>query len=439
MGTVTSLAEEFIESGEALSAEECYAFIRAEEHFQTPGGVLSEILRNICGAEGDEKQLAGILTARLASVGGVSGKTVGRWFSEGRIPSRSNGIKLCFALGLDLPQAKDLLRRCCRQPGFNVRDPEEAAELYCLSAGLSYADAQELLRRYREAPAPEAPELHGTRTIAAILSGTRWETPEAFLTTFLIPNKPSFEECFVTARREFDRLAMALRIKLLKNALRDEADTQGDPEGGEASTLTAVRAEALGLGMTCGEFDRLSSAQSWDRLIEWLLERDAASIPRIIPMDRLIRETLYGIPYRWGRSGGGDTDFSDFKSSGLGKDLLLCFPRADYLRDFRPGAGKEQKTRKALVTFFFLNYVCDWDPEVRDPRRKSYPDFHAALTEMLSRCGQGFLYPADPIECLILKSVAAFDRAAGRVGDPNAEEPAELFNEVLRVSFADGE
>ena len=435
MGTITNVAEEFIENDQVLSAESCYAFIRSEEHFQTPGRVLSEFLRDVCGAEGDERQLIKLLTERLAAVGPVSGKTIQRWFTEGRIPSRENGILLCFALGLDPSQCRDLLRRCCRQPGFNVRQPGEAAELYCLSAGLSFADAQELFRRYQEAPMPETQERHGTRTISAILSGTRWETPELFLTTFLIPNKPSFEEYFATARSEFDRLTMSLRVKILQHAMQDE---DGLPDEGDAPTLAAVRGEALRLRMDPAEFDRLRKSRSWARLTDWLLARDPESAVRLIPPDRLMRETLYGIPYRWAANGAKEADFADFRSSRLGDDLLLSFPRADYLRSFRPSMASQQKVRKTLVTFFFLNYVYDWDPETQDRRKKGYWDFHAALTELLDRCGQGFLYPADPFDCLILKSVAVFDRACGSA-DPNAESPAELFNEVLRLSFEDGE
>ncbi len=107
-------------------------------------------------------------------------------------------------------------------------------------------------------------------------------------------------------------------------------------------------------------------------------------------------------------------------------DIMDRFPQERYLSDmFRlptEATDKEHdRARKAFVLLYFADYALD------PPPNEFFGDFVIALNELLDRCGFAKLYPANPFDWLVLKSIRSLDHVDQELGD----NPIELFNEVL--------
>lgn len=139
------------------------------------------------------------------------------------------------------------------------------------------------------------------------------------------------------------------------------------------------------------------------------------------------------------------------------------FPRKKYLQDLEKSEGKEvspTQARKAIVIFYFLDYSIRW-AESRYAKRESkincaenpdcnpfanerdktpfgYDDFiseYEGLNALLWDCQLSLLYPADPCDLLVMKSIRAYDP---KYSDKTVN-PIKYFNMTVKSSFEDGE
>lgn len=396
---------------------------------------------------------------------------------------RKIAMKLCFALNLGLDESKDFLQKVCNIYGFNVRDEYEAICLYCKCTGQDYSTVQNLLNQYENASqdfvAPEHP--HQTRAMWYELSNPSWESNEQFLNTFLIPNKPNFTKNSRTIAQKYKELRCYLCEQIIQWNLASY-EGRNDIEKAESDELfdsvkkqiKKLAAEDSDFSDYAAEFSDITKAKDVLPKIETLLR---AKYPNVVPDSnleltqgivryydllndsissyQLMYHTLWGIPFVYQA-----TDTKTISRQGklvrITKSKLDICSLTDYFPSRFPHRFPDQSpyltARKTIILLDFLNeffdMLCDVlsskfkyfkdsykDPD-KDPDKdlnlRLYERFYTGLNRTLKECNMHPLYPADPFDWLILKSVRAFSQINN--GDV---DPIEYFNEVLRLSFPD--
>ena len=113
------------------------------------------------------------------------------------IRKRFTVIKICFALGLDLDESKDLLNKCGYN-GLNVRNAEEATYMYCILKNKSLFNARKILSIYKTDISDNQDKINhsGDTTILLreelLFNNVSWQNDEQFINTFLKPNRAKF-------------------------------------------------------------------------------------------------------------------------------------------------------------------------------------------------------------------------------------------------------
>ena len=118
--------------------------------------------------------------------------------------------------------------------------------------------------------------------------------------------------------------------------------------------------------------------------------------------------------------------------------MLSAFPRAADFSKIKYVRGKQAfapETRKALLLLKFFNYCYDYMRTYSSAL--SYESFYEELTDMLEAGHLAYLYPGDPFDWLILKSVYLFELSSDDYDYEEDGSPIEYFNEVIRLSFRD--
>ncbi len=85
--------------------------------------------------------------------------------------------------------------------------------------------------------------------------------------------------------------------------------------------------------------------------------------------------------------------------------------------------GALQPNRYDLMTLLFFVHV-ESDPREADAKTR-FTAFTEAARQLLTECGYEELYPADPFDCFIMMCVLA-------------EEPMDLYRDILEASYDDG-
>lgn len=68
------------------------------------------------------------------------------WFFEHKTVERKSAFQLAFAFGLTVDETAELFRRICLGRCFDCHTVTEAVYFYCMKNGLSYADAEEIIK-----------------------------------------------------------------------------------------------------------------------------------------------------------------------------------------------------------------------------------------------------------------------------------------------------
>ena len=128
-------------------------------------------------------------------------RSIKRWFSNHTTIKRSTAFDLCFALGLDLAQSMDFLRRICLVRGFDKHDMKEIAYYFAIREGLDYGTAQDIIAKVDTVNTDKKIDdehMVYTQTIASDIDGIH--TPDELI-DYLTENRDSFGYNNATAFR----------------------------------------------------------------------------------------------------------------------------------------------------------------------------------------------------------------------------------------------
>lgn len=150
---------------ERPSLEEAKEKLRADAYLRTVG----EVLARYCKVQ--ESELQEKVTALLyeSSVDGANRDSIARkvrtWLNKQEKKTsidRESALQLAFALGLELKDAEEMLRRLCDE-SFHWRNPDDIVLLFALERKMSYRDACALLKRMRPLYKPAVPDIGNIR------------------------------------------------------------------------------------------------------------------------------------------------------------------------------------------------------------------------------------------------------------------------------------
>lgn len=470
--------------------EECLEYLMDDSHFKSISQELVEILQDVCGLTGrNTNEMVQFIAERLSEIENPEGyskeglrnkkKVVAKWFNKNAVPDRDSAIKICFALNLDYEKAKEFLRKGCKSYAFNVRNAEDAVYMYCLIKGKTYKDANALLQKYYEAETPASS--NDTVTIPANSSTTQillkaikdgsmddsmWETDDAFLHKFLIPNKNRFTGYAKTATKIYYEQKRCLQERLIRNSINEAVDGMNTVNVEEDSipiweynaiidhlikTLRVFSAnhDEFSKVLSKLEADRIQASNIWDDIME-LFNKEGfkkpsdigAFLDEMMPIDAMLREVMHDLPYDWWKT---DRDFASYSRSSI-SDLVQGLTIKRGFEDFEKSPKEKTftiSTRKIIMLMFYLNYIDGWTPDT-DFDKKNYDLFFNELTNILDDCQFASLYHADPFDWLMLRSVIGIERGEpwtdikrdkDHLYETEEHDPSEYFFKVLKLSF----
>ena len=130
---------------ENLTAREAVAFLITGMQLRT----FRDILRQVCGREDLEKQLAeGLCALNDGAQPDSVRRKVRNWMNGKNIPTeREDVYQICFALELNQEQSSRMLS-LLTDMGIHYRDPRELVYAYCLRYKLGYAYACQLAEQF---------------------------------------------------------------------------------------------------------------------------------------------------------------------------------------------------------------------------------------------------------------------------------------------------
>ncbi len=180
-----------------------------KSNFRSLSSLIKETMvsANVCSEEDADSVFIDNLCDLLGKVNVLNAsndsvrKRVKRWIKgeTDSIETFDEAIEICYALGLDIDQTNVFLNKS----GFSslsARNAKHAVHYYCILKKKSLSDAEELLKVFENAPHIAEDEDSGIdknqdETTTVILwngLNSDWQTDEAFLNSYLIPNKGKF-------------------------------------------------------------------------------------------------------------------------------------------------------------------------------------------------------------------------------------------------------
>jgi len=377
-GMITKFAREAIFSEEYISEKESLEFLTNIENFMTISkGIIRELERS--GLSGSVDELYKILRLKMREQGvAPADATIKSWLMKNILPSRPFAIKICFALELTLESAVTFLNRACFQSGFSPRIAEEVIFYYCLKFGKPYSHAQYLYKLFKESDGSLSEEqIKGTQFIKN--EQDQLQNNDTALINWLALRKSSFTEKSETAFNWYS---------LLKREVVD-----------------AIR-----------------SSPGFSDIDKENLESDIDVEEKDISYEKLLYYLYLDIPVVMRGTKKPEADFVSLKDSVI-SDILTGIPLPEQLKKIE--RREVSVDRKTLMTLFFFRCSFNDFADYESP----YDYFYDNMNEILDDCNMGLLYPPNPFDWLILKSVNSLE-----VGGENS---VVYFNEILKLSFGD--
>ena len=423
-------------------------------------------------------------------------KRVRRWINGEieSIESFDEAIEVCYALGLDIDNTNVFLNKC----GFSslsVRNAKHAVHYYCIINRKSLEDAQKLLTAYNNAgfteakkETPAVEQSQGSTTTVILWRGllTDWESDDAFINSFLVPNKCNFigysnralfnyfriKNIFLTTI--FIELAQSDRESVLKDGdieqnfnqdnyllqfkLRSAANKNAKKSNVEAFSelsdkilgkLKYTKIPAKAGSVTCQAITE-DAIEAFSKMKK--LAIDTSDIDLQITLSDLLTDimTIEGTYKTVLKSliGGKDGRIRPLKKDLLDEfaPVMKCFPTP---KSFSKYEEKPQlvdsvlSARKILILMYFIIFCYEY--VVYNYRSlKNYPegttylfkdlkfsDFIKQTNSALVECSLSSLYPPNQFDCLILMNVRRFETT----DEDEIYEPLGFFNEVLKLMF----
>ena len=511
-GSVTQLAYRVIEELEAqcLTPEETLEFLLNEGNFKNLSALLKETMvkAGICNETDPQSRFANELYSRLIEQDAECGKTakrsdaaVKRWISgyTKSIRYRQDAIEICFALGLDAEQTIDFLRKAGFN-GLNVRDAEDAAYLYCLLNHRPLSAAKNIIEKYSRSAEPaesgDQPQTvhsgHTTLVLKDRILGS-WEDDNAFLNTFLIPNKSRFLGFSFRATKAYYVLKNNLFITVLADILYDEEHletermnydkgteaVESDPDIGQKEIPVTLAVHSafekldsssvlFPIGQTLSEHTAttrealikvrdLTANRSTDIAADIEVQKEISLfLSDVIKTEGLLKAVVSSIRSQGGR-------IRRYRDSDLRDTVMKEFPDDHTFANFENDPSviyHGAATRKAIILMYFLQYSYElplylddleyisktfddlaYTLDLKDNgsgfekfRQLGLEEFISSLNNILEYCQLPQLYPANQFDWLILRSIRAIEDS-----DTSEEGESSLafFNKVLSFSFGD--
>jgi len=378
MQTFTRNAMNEIDREKDQTPEEILVFLRERDNFLSVSDGIKRELNQLGYTTNDDQLLLKDFKNLLKEAGFTADqrKNAATWLIKGKLPSpRKNfPIRLCFAFKLKGKDALDFLWKVCRVNGFNFRKAEDIVFCYCLEHGKNYAEAIEIIKKYKGHTADkqqkETDATKRTRTIRAIFNDLK-NLDESTFFELLCANKNNFIGYSETAHDEYVKLYSKLKEKIM------------------------VDMEEYNHFLKYVDIEGYNSGISMYLEIVFAFDKIAKSISS--------SNTPFG-------------------------SIMVNFPQSEYLtkmyKSVTAATDKEHdKARKVFLLLFFANYALELPPD------SFFNDFIFAANELLDRCGYAKLYAANPYDWLILSCIKSLD-----VTDPlENTSPLELFNDVLEL------
>ena len=317
-------------------------------------------------------------------------RSIRAWFEKNQRFLRETAFQICFAFGLSVEETQSFFREVCLERGIDCHSVSEAIYWFCLSHGLSYSEAQEMIGQLPRLSAvrlrTDDPETLFTGTIMEQLSGI--ETKEE-LVSYLSANLQRF------------RYNNATATSFIQNLW---AEIIG-PEG------LAFREAQRTVGSGADEDRPITVAGEGDS--DWTV------YAQILGLDR----------HQW-RSLGADRSIRSVL-----KDNSLLHPLAEASFPDRDGINKilngvhvsHERVRKILILLVFYVWWARRLTETQNPLGQARPGDAdrclMALNRYLMDAGYPELYPGNPYDWIFLWAL-------------RDDCPLDAFRSYIRELFA---
>lgn len=406
-------------------------------------------------------------------------KKIASWF-HGRVKtiSREAAIMVCFALEMNVTQATDFLRKGCNLSGFNVRNSTEAIWLYCIVNRRPYSTISLLEKALEEHITTDNEQTesieHVTQVMSSLLTNSIWDTDQDFLDTFLLKHKTDFIGYSQTLIRQYYHLKNNILATLLREEIRPRFYTKirttsysVDTDETTGYTLLLPKYESFlqtlqqrkdiseeekGILAKLGTINSLEKFEtSWEitqkaceESLYHIFEAEktgkaAKNTVQKLLFDEISMDAFLKNVFRDynGLLSGKITVSSQFDSDSAIHSIFDLFPRRQNISDFEDKPFKNANTniiRKLLILLFFINYTYAWDPNDDSCPDVNYEDFYEKLSDLLDDCMLAQIYPADPFDWFIIRSIRAFEDTD--ITDAS-DDPLAFFFNILDETLSD--
>ena len=388
--------------------EDIVDFLKNPESFRTFDKGLIELLKRN-GYPGDTDNLVEMskyLFSKLRDIHStITKKTVDSWFSGERRPkieagSRQKIYEICFALNLTYKETRWFFHHVYYDRAFNCHTIEEAVFFYAFLNGISYAQAQNIIREIHSAAvkteASSDAETNYTQYIKDRISDFQSEDE---LKEFLISNKENFASWNRSALKNLNDLMRELiateeakkEIDNLKRKLRNKLKSHN-----ASKDLNSIHIDQCGLLMKEILYDAQHqnySASAAEYILETIDNKNIRN--NTFLLDRLLC-TVSGIPK--------NTEISYIVQNNFPSKKVM----SDVLSKSKISVSKSYDSiRKMIVLLDFYRFWVQIKigiTDISDNKDNLYAIYLDEANDLLYQCGYEELYAGNPYDWLFLCS-----------------------------------
>ena len=305
-------------------------------------------------------------------------RNIQNWLNEKNPPSRNTAgrdtvFRICFALGMDLPDVKSFFRKVYWERPFNFRDISECVYYYCFQHGYSYSHAEEILQKVESQQKGKASE-ELTRKIPDTIDTFLEEEKDDKFVQYLAQHYESFQIKEKTAAKRIEAL-----LKDCKKCVDDL-------------------------------FDRFPETYKLDGINGHFLpdhgDEDDSQKNSLKGNEKLLN-FIYGIPART------FDEHGNYMKKRIENDIARAFP-LNYARSNLPSSAQlknilngsvklSDSIRKSLILLDFFQFAAN-NKLARESSDHSfndfYDDFEAEVNLLLNECGFPEIYLRNPYDWL---------------------------------------
>lgn len=320
------------------------------------------------------------------------------WLEQQSV-QRSVVLLLGFGLGMNETDVNLFLTKALQEPRLNAKDPLEVICWYCYHLGLSYPKFEQLWDRYHSASRPAAPPadmLDSTLSYSQRMHGISGEEELMDYLSALPIASGSFRQS-VDARKQFDSLYSRVRDRIAQLMTAAEMD--------EAQKNASRLREALSSSDRIYDYQK---QQRIDRVREDYRQYSGADIG-----PGHIEHVIYAAVPTDARG-----NLLPMKKSALNRQFAGKRMNRQHLGEILSGEAPVSRFDLITLNFFLLSQ------EEHGSIYSRYAAFQDTSNRILSSCGMGPLYIANPYECFLLMCVLS-------------EDPLGTYADVWEQSYAD--